>query len=123
MDRTVEMEASYALVETSSEVAPVEKARTVGTVAAVIAHAGAAFGWFLVPLCVWLLQRNRNRYGEFHALQAMLWSLAGTAVTAATCGLALPVFMVFHLWAAVKVLRDEDYEYPIVGGFARTLMG
>jgi uncharacterized membrane protein len=120
------MEASYGLVPTSTESSDesaLTKARTVGTVAAVIAHAGAFFGWFLVPLCVWLLQRKRNRFGEFHALQAMLWSLAGTLVTGATCGLALPVFLGFHLWAAVKVLREEDYEYPIIGDFARTLMG
>lgn len=43
-------------------------------------------------------------------------------VAAATCGVALPVFMLFHAWAAVKILRDEDYEYPVVGRLARDIL-
>ena len=94
-----------------------------GRMMAVVAHGGAFFGWFLVPLAVWLIERKRNPYAEYHALQAMLWSLLGTLVTAMTCGLALPVFMLFHAWAAVKILRDVEYEYPVVGRLARDLIG
>ncbi len=87
--------------------------------AAAIAHGGTWVAWFLAPLLVFVLKRGESRYAEFHALQALLWSLAGTIVSAATCGVAIPVFLGFHVYAAYKVLRGEEYEYPIVGDFAR----
>lgn len=93
-----------------------------GRLAAVVAHLGTVFGWFLVPLVVYLLERGRSRYAEFHAMQALLWSLGGTVITAATCGLAMPIFLGFHIYAALKVLRGEEYEYPIAGEVARTLV-
>lgn len=120
------MDASYGPVPPSTDLVfeppPARSVVSEGRVAAVLAHAGGLFGWFILPLAVYLVERRRNTFAEFHALQAMLWSLLGTAVTAATCGLALPVFLVFHAWAAVKILRDEDYEYPVVGEFAKTLL-
>lgn len=91
--------------------------------AAVIAHGGTFFAWFLAPLLVYLLKRNESRYVELQALQALLWSLAGTIVAAATCGLAIPVFMVFHGIAAYKTLCGEAYEYPFVGRIAKNVMG
>ncbi len=90
--------------------------------AAAIAHAGTWVAWFLAPLLVYLLKRGESRYAEFHALQALLWSAAGTLVSLATCGVAIPVFLAFHVYAAYKVLRGEEYEYPIVGDFARGWM-
>lgn len=87
--------------------------------AAVIAHAGTWVSWFVAPLLVYVLKRGESRYVEFHALQALLWSVFGTIVSTLTCGLAIPVFMGFHLWAAWKTLQNEEYEYPIVGDFAR----
>ncbi len=90
--------------------------------AAVIAHAGTWFAWFLAPLLVWILRRGESRYAEFHALQALLWSVFGTIVSALTCGVAIPVFLGFHLYAAWKVYRGEEYEYPIAGDLARGIV-
>lgn len=88
--------------------------------AAVIAHAGTWFSWFLAPLCVYVLKRGESRYVEFHALQALIWSVIGTIATALTCGLAMPVFLAFHIYAAWKVWKGEEYEYPLAGDFARS---
>ena len=90
--------------------------------AAVIAHAGTWFAWFLAPLLVWILRRGESRYAEFHALQALLWSVFGTIVSAVTCGVAIPVFLAFHLYAAWKIWRGEEYEYPIAGDLARGIV-
>ncbi len=90
--------------------------------AAVIAHAGTLVAWFLAPLLVYLLKRGDSRYVAFQSLQALLWSLAGTLVSLATCGLAIPVFMVWHVIAAVRTLDGREYEYPIVGKIARDLV-
>jgi uncharacterized Tic20 family protein len=89
---------------------------------AAIAQGGTWFSWFLAPLIIWALKRGESRYVEFQALQALLWSGFGTLVSALTCGLAIPVFMCWHLYATWKVLNNEDYEYPIVGDFARGWM-
>ena len=90
--------------------------------AAIVAHAGTWFAWFLAPLLVWLIRRGESRYAEFHALQALLWSIFGTIVSAVTCGVAIPVFLAFHLYAAWKIYKGEEYEYPIAGDLARGMI-
>ncbi len=84
-------------------------------IAALVAHAGTAFAWFLAPLVVYLVLPRESRWARYHALQSLLWSLLGTLVSVATCGLAIPVFLVWHLIAAVKTMTDGEYEYPLVG--------
>ncbi len=90
--------------------------------AAFLAHAGTFVAWTLAPLLVYLVKRRESRYVEFQALQALLWSLGGTVISIATCGLAIPVFMVFHVIGAVKAANGETYEYPVVGALAKSLM-
>ena len=90
--------------------------------AAIVAHAGTWFAWFFAPLLVWILRRGESRYAEFHALQALLWSVFGTVVSAVTCGVAIPVFLAFHIYAAWKIYKGEEYEYPIAGDLARGMM-
>ena len=88
---------------------------------AAIAHGGTCIAWFFAPLVIFLVERGRSDFAARNALQALLWSAAGTLVSAATCGLALPVFLVFHIVAAVKAYEGETYEYPFVGAFVRHL--
>ncbi len=88
--------------------------------AVVIAHGGTLVAWFLAPLLVYLVKRGDSKYVEFHAMQSLMWSLLGTLVSLLTCGLAIPVFMVFHVIAVVRALEGVEYEYPIAGEMART---
>jgi uncharacterized Tic20 family protein len=90
-------------------------------IAAAIAHAGTCVAWFFAPLAVYLLERDRSSYVAHHALQALLWSAFGTLVSVATCGLAIPLFMVVHVHAAIHALDGRPYEYPLVGDLARKL--
>jgi len=90
-------------------------------ISAAIAHAGTCVAWFLAPLVVYLLERDRSSFAARNALQALLWSAFGTLVSAATCGVAIPVFMAFHIYAAVKAWKGESYEYPLVGEVARRM--
>jgi len=92
--------------------------------AAAIAHAGTVFAWFLAPLLVYMVKRGESKYVEFHAMQALLWSLFGTVLSIVTCGLALPVFLVWHVVAAARILDGTrgDYEYPVVGPMARSIV-
>ncbi|HEY8040773.1 MAG TPA: DUF4870 domain-containing protein [Polyangiaceae bacterium] len=83
--------------------------------AAIIAHAGTALAWFLAPLLVFLVLPRESRWARYHALQSLLWSLLGTLVSLLTWGIAIPIFLVWHVVAAYKTHRDGDYEYPLVG--------
>ena len=87
--------------------------------AALIAHAGTALAWFLAPLVVFLVMPREARWARYHALQSLLWSLLGTVVSLLTVGLGIPVFLVWHIVAAVKTMRHGDYSYPLVGDAAR----
>lgn len=112
-DRLVGMNSSMPLVTTSTT--PNER------LAAAIAHGGTCVAWFFAPLVVYLIERDRSSFAARQALQALLWSIFGTLVSLATCGLAIPVFMGFHILAAVRVLEGHDYEYPLVAELARKL--
>jgi uncharacterized Tic20 family protein len=90
-------------------------------IAAAIAHAGTCVAWFLAPLLVWFLEKDRSSFVARQALQALLWSAFGTLVSMLTCGVAIPVFLGFHIYAAVRILRGDDYEYPVVGELASKL--
>jgi uncharacterized protein len=107
------MEANLTAIES-----PTSNERT----AAFLAHAGTFVAWTIAPLCVYLIKRGESRYVEYQALQALLWSLGGTVLSIATCGLAIPVFMVFHVLAAIKCANGETYEYPVVADFAKRMM-
>ena len=90
--------------------------------AAALAHGGTCFAWFLAPLFVYLLKRKDSRHVEYQALQALVWSLLGTALGAATSGLVVPVFLGFHLYAAYKELQGRSIDYPLASDIARGLM-
>ena len=90
-------------------------------ISAAIAHAGTCVAWFLAPLVIYLIERERSEFASRNALQALLWSAFGTLVSAATCGIAIPVFMAFHIYAAVQAYEGKTYEYPLVGEVARRL--
>jgi uncharacterized Tic20 family protein len=90
-------------------------------IAAAIAHAGTCVAWFLAPLLVWLIERDRSPFVARQALQALLWSALGTIVSFATCGLAIPLFLIVHVYAAFVALDGRDFEYPLVGSVAHKL--
>ena len=90
--------------------------------AAALAHGGTFVAWTLAPLFIYLIKRGESKHVELQAMQALLWSLAGTLVSILTCGLAIPIFMSFHAYATYKALKGEDYEYPFVGEIARGLV-
>jgi uncharacterized Tic20 family protein len=87
--------------------------------ALVLAHGGTCFAWFLAPLVVYLLKRESSRRVAYESLQALLWSALGSIVAIATCGLAIPVFLVWHVLGAVRALEGRPFEYPLVADVAR----
>lgn len=111
------MTTMTSLAASSSQTSPTSNER----IAAAIAHGGTLVAWFFAPLVVYLVERDRSSYASRQALQALLWSAFGTVVSLATCGLAIPIFVGFHILAAVRALEGQDYEYPLVGDLVRKL--
>jgi uncharacterized membrane protein len=91
-------------------------------IAAAIAHGGTCVAWFLAPLVVFLVERDRSSFVARHALQALLWSALGTVVSAATCGLAIPLFLIVHVYAAFQALDGKEFDLPLVSTAADSLL-
>jgi uncharacterized Tic20 family protein len=112
--RWVTMETLY---DTDSDSSPTDSKRD--RLALVIAHGGTFFAWFLAPLIMYLAKRDSSRRVACEALQALLWSALGSVVALATCGLAIPVFLVWHLIGAVTAMQGRPFDYPLVAEIAR----
>jgi uncharacterized Tic20 family protein len=93
--------------------------RTEDRIALVLAHGGTCFAWLLAPLLVYIVKRESSPRVAYEALQSLLWSLFGSLAALLTCGLAIPVFLVWHVIGAVRALEGRPYDYPIVADIAR----
>src|SRR5580700_3205362 len=87
--------------------------------ALVLAHGGTCFAWFLAPLLVYIVKRESSPRVAYESLQALLWSLLGSLVALLTCGLAIPVFLAWHVIGAVRAFEGKPYDYPFVADVAR----
>jgi uncharacterized Tic20 family protein len=96
-----------------------ESLRSEDRMALVLAHGGTCFAWFLAPLFVFIIKRESSPRVAYESMQALLWSLFGSLVALLTCGLAIPVFLVWHIVGAVKAFEGKRFDYPIVAEIAR----
>lgn len=111
----------YGISDTALATSPLSPPSQNERISAAIAHAGTCVAWFLAPLVIYVIERDRSAFASRNALQALLWSALGTLVSAATCGVAIPVFMALHIYAAVQAFEGKTWEYPLVGDIARRL--
>ena len=109
-------------MNTTSSLAVRPSLRQADKLSALVAHGGTLFAWFLAPAVVYFVKRGESRYAAYHALQSLLWSIAGTVAALLTWGIAIPIFLAVHLWAAWRVWKGGDFEYPIVGKAARSIV-
>jgi uncharacterized Tic20 family protein len=103
---------------------------------------------FVVPFNIWLAQRDWSRYVQFHALQALLYQMAGPPLIggafwlifagifggfpgtfALRCVLALlfaaawMFYILLGVRGALRVLSGRDFFYPFLGKWvARNLI-
>ncbi|RPF20595.1 DUF4870 domain-containing protein [Myceligenerans xiligouense] len=93
---------------------------------AVLAHIGGIVLSFIAPLVVWLVFKDRSRFVDAEAKEALNFQLtlviAGVAIsiiTAVTLGiggilyLAFIVALVFMIMAAVEASKGRPYRYPV----------
>lgn len=115
------MTTIYGTTSSSTDLATASRPTQNERIAAAIAHGGTCVAWFLAPLLVFLIERDRSRFVARQALGALIWSALGTLVSFATCGVAIPLFLVVHIYAAFVALDGRDFEYPLVGGIVDKL--
>jgi uncharacterized Tic20 family protein len=88
---------------------------------AMFCHLGALVGGFLLPLILWITQKDKSRFIDTHGKEAVnfeLTMLIGHIVGIfCTCGLLtfiiLPLSITFHIMGGLAANRGEDYQYPI----------
>jgi uncharacterized protein len=91
----------------------------------VIAHLGALFSSFWVPLVVFLLYKDRSQYVAEHAKEALNFQISciiyGT-IAGILCFIliGIPILIaivllhfIFCLIATVKASNNENYRYPL----------
>jgi len=113
---------------------PARSEEAAGQTLAVLSHAGALIGGFILPLVVYLIEKDKNRFTRHHAAEALNFQLTFLVVifstlTVAFVGIAsgVPAFaamflllfgaMIAHYVLAVlgmiNASRGEWWRYPI----------
>ena len=92
-------------------------------------------GQYLAPLVLFLIYRQRSKFIAFHALQSLFFQLLvvvavfiSLALKSVLIGfLLLPLVVVaaaaFPLLATYRIYKGEEFEYPLVGRWARQIVG
>jgi uncharacterized Tic20 family protein len=75
-----------------------------GRNAAMLSHAGAIAGGFIIPLCVYLTQRDHNRFAAFHAAEALNFQI--------TLAIAVACLWVPYMVSFVQVIASQSNELP-----------
>jgi len=103
---------------------PTQEATSEERIFAAASHGSALlFGWGLVvPLVVWISQREKSRFAAFHAIQAMLFQLTQMIFIMAVM-LVMMLLMFAFMFGAVAISGTaEGSEPPMAIFFVQFLM-
>ena len=83
---------------------------------AVFAHIGAFLTFFIVPLVLWQLQKDKSRFITAHAKEALNFQLALTIYYIVGC-LILPIIVIYEIYYVVRACmaasRGQPYRIPL----------
>src|SRR5205085_184247 len=87
---------------------------------AMFCHLGNLLGMIVVPLVIWLTQKDKSSFIDQHGKEAVNFGITmmiGHFLGIFTCGILnmilLPVGITFGIMAGLAANRGEDYKYPI----------
>lgn len=92
---------------------------------AMFAHMGFIVGGFLVPLIIWLTQREKSPYIDYHGKEALNWQLTmlifvigGAILTIIFIGIIVIIAaaicnLIFGIMAMIAASKGEYYKYPL----------
>ena len=131
MESTKKHEESEAKPSTTA--APVNKAVSDDNLMAALAHAGVLIT-VIVALVIWLTQKEKSKYVEFQAKQALvyqlvvgvvllvLWVISFVLMFVYIGFLLMPIVMllglvavIYGLYAAYQTYQGKDFRYVIIG--------
>lgn len=92
---------------------------------ALISHVGTLFGGFIVPLVIWLTQKDKSDYVAYHSKESLNFQITMFIIIIASIILMFVVVGIFLAIAAglfnlvlviiatIKSSEGEAYQYPI----------
>jgi uncharacterized Tic20 family protein len=87
---------------------------------AMFCHLGNLLGMMVLPLILWLTQKDKSSFIDEHGKEALnfgITMLIGHFLGIFTCGILntilLPLGIVFGVMGGLAANRGEDYQYPI----------
>jgi len=87
---------------------------------AMFCHLGNLLGMIVLPLILWLTQKDKSSFIDEHGKEALNFGITmmiGHFLGIFTCGILntilLPLGIVFGVMAGLAANRGEDYRYPI----------
>jgi len=73
------------------------------------------FGWtIVVPALFWYM--SDDEFTKFYSMQSLLLSIVALVLSAVLIG---SILYLVHLFLAWKAFNGEEWEMPVLGGFAR----
>ena len=94
---------------------------------AMFCHLGGIIGGIILPLVIWLTQKDKSRFVDRHGKEAVNFAITmiifHLTVGMITCGcgtlVMFPIQIVFHVQAGMAASRGEWYEYPMCFHFIK----
>jgi len=87
---------------------------------AMFCHLGNLLGMIVLPLILWLTQKDKSSFIDEHGKEALNFGITmmiGHFLGIFTCGILntilLPLAIVFGVMGGLAANRGEDYQYPI----------
>jgi uncharacterized Tic20 family protein len=87
---------------------------------AMFCHLGNLLGMIVLPLVIWLTQKDKSSFIDAHGKEAVNFGITmmiGHFLGVFTCGILnmilIPVGITFGIMAGLAANRGEDYKYPI----------
>lgn len=90
---------------------------------AMFAHLGAILLGFIAPLIIWLMYKDKSKFIDRHAKEALNFDITMMIIIVATCmfGAILvgPMALIFHILAGMAANEGRVYRYPMTIRFIK----
>jgi uncharacterized membrane protein len=81
----------------------------------------------LGPLIIWAIKKDQSKFVAFHAMQAVFFGLAMSAIAIVTLGIGGiitgPALLIVSIIWALKANKGEVAAMPVIGGWAASACG
>ena len=83
-----------------------------------VAHLSSFIFPFLGPLALYLIFKESGRFVKYHAVQSLVFQIAGWIIDSVTCGFGFILFFL-PLWIGYRAFQGEWAGYPLLEGVGK----